>query len=322
MSEIDDLQSEINHLAYTTFKQGCKGYSTERLKDFSIPLIPRITQEYLDNKNRLVILGQETSTWYGKGWYENEDKNDELYGLYKEFNLYDFINAKESEVERICQVCRYDRHVHFICDTEDGARKKGIWGYSKKICREVLGVHIKPPPKNSPKTKLKIDIPFCLLELFCIETVKYDENGWPSPKQEDQPSQNEDLAKEVIKMQGNLICQILELIKPKAILATTNYKNDGFLKQYALGDPAAKIIAVDKSGRFSIDEIAFMEIGQDALKGTKVIRTYHPNYFYGGKMPGRERKVIEKKKRAPYQELISKSLADCLWPKSPATDSR
>ena len=304
MSKVEDLQREINRLAYTTFKQRCKGSSgtMERLKDFSIPLIPRITQKYLDYG--LVILGQETSTWYGKGWYENEDKNHPLYKLYKEFNLYDFINAQESDVERICQVCRYDRHVDYIFNTKEGSRKGGLWGYSRKISREVLG-----------------EPAFCLLELFCIETVKYN-NGQPSPKQEDQPSQKEELAKEVIEMQGDLMYQILKLIKPKAILATTNHKNDDFLKQYALGDPDAKNIAVDKSGLFSIDEIAFMEIGQRALKGTKVIRTYHPNYFYGSNYNKGPRKVIEDKKREPYQKLISESLAHCLWPKSSATDSQ
>jgi hypothetical protein len=308
MSEIDDLQREINHLAYTTFKERCEGYSAERLKEFSIPLIPRITQKCRDYG--LVILGQETDTWYGKGWYENEDKNDDLYGLYKEFNLYDFIHAQESEVERICQVCRYDRHVDFIFNTEDGARKQGIWGYIRKICREVLG-EPKSRKNNSPKIDPKKDIPFCLLDLFCVETVKY---GEPSSEQGGRPSQDKDLAEEVNKMQGDLIYQILELIKPKAILATTSYKNDGFLKQYALGDPAAKVTAVGKSGHFSIDEIALMDVGQGALKGTKVIRTYHPNYFYGGNIPGKERKVIEKKKRAPYQKLISEKLARCLWP--------
>lgn len=316
MNDLNKLQHEINHLAYTTFKQGCKGCSAERLKEFSIPLIPRIPQKYLEYG--LVILGQETDTWYGKRWYENEDKNNGLYGLYKEFNLYDFINAQESEVERICQVCRYDRHVDFIFNTEEGARKKGIWGYIRKICRDVLG-EPKSRKKNSPKIDPKKDIPFCLLDLFCVETVKY---GEPSSEQGGRPSQDKELAEEVNKMQGDLIYQILKLIEPKAILATTNYKNDGFLKQYALGDPAAKVTAVNKSGRFSIDEIASMEIGQNALKGTKVIRTYHPNYFYGGKMPGRGRKVIEDEKREPYQKLISKSLARCLWPKSPATDSR
>lgn len=306
MSKIDDLQSKINCLAYTTFKQGCKGCSAERLKDFSIPLIPRIPQKYLEYG--LVILGQETDTWYGN---ENEVKNNPLY---KEFNLYDFIHAQESEVERICQVCRYDRHVDFIFNTEDGARKQGIWGYIRKICREVLG-EPESRKNNSPKLDTKKDIPFCLLDLFCVETVKY---GEPSSKH--RPSQDKDLADEVIKMQGDLIYQILELIKPKAILATTSYKNDGFLKQYALGDPAAKVTAINKSGHFSIDEIAFMDIGQGALKGTKVIRTYHPNYFYGSNRGGR--KMMEKKKREPYQELISKNLADCLWPKSPATDTR
>ena len=94
MSKIDDLQRDINHLAYTTFKQRCGGTPPACLEDYSIPLIPRITQESL--KHGLVILGQETLKWYGKEWYEREGENNPLY---KEFNLYDFIKAQESDVE-------------------------------------------------------------------------------------------------------------------------------------------------------------------------------------------------------------------------------
>lgn len=262
------------------------------MNTFSIPLIPRITQEYLDYK--LVILGQETATWYPESWYKNEDKNHPLYKSYKEFNLYDFINAKESDVERICQVCRYDRHVQYVYGK--GKKTQGLWGFSKKICREVLGHRIKP----------NTGIPFCLLDLFCTETVEFHgEKG--------KPSQNEALAGEVMNMQSDLLYQILTLIEPKAILATTNEKNDDILKQYALGDPKAKNTTVDESGKFTTGEIARIKIGQGALKDTEVLRTYHPNYFYGSGYSQGIRKMMNKEKIKPYQELIRIGLGECLW---------
>lgn len=301
MSEIDKLQHDINNLAYWTFKNGCKDCSEQYLKKFSIPLIPRITQEYL--AYRLVILGQETSTWYPRSWHENEDKNHPLHESYKAFNLRDFINAKESDAEQICQVCRYDRHVQYVYGK--GKRTQGLWGFSKKVCKENLGFCIKP----------NASIPFCLLDLFCTETVAF--NG-----EKGKPSQNEKLADEVIKMQSNLLYRILTLIKPKAILATTNYKNDDILKQYALGDPNAKIVPIDNSGAFSPEEIASIDIAQGELIDTKVIRTYHPNFFYGSCSPQRIRKMMDKERRKRYQELIYKCLGECLWENWPSAGSR
>ena len=51
------IQAKINELAFDTFKEH-KGY-----EDFSMPLIPRISPQYLEN--RFVLLGQETNMWYG-----------------------------------------------------------------------------------------------------------------------------------------------------------------------------------------------------------------------------------------------------------------
>src|SRR5574344_382065 len=50
------LQEKINQLFSDYLSRGVDGDT------FSLPLIPRISAEYL--KNRLVIVGQETNTWY------------------------------------------------------------------------------------------------------------------------------------------------------------------------------------------------------------------------------------------------------------------
>ncbi|SHL22358.1 hypothetical protein, partial [Fibrobacter sp. UWEL] len=211
MNELDELQQEINHLAYSTFTRTCSLLGKDLLEKFSIPLIPRITQEYFNH--RLVILGQETSTWYGRAWYDSCGNNNPLY---KHFNLYEFINAQEDEVRNICQICRYDDFTLY-----GGAQnRKGFWEFNRKICREVLE---DPIEANKP-------LPFCWLDLFCVETVEYDGK---------KPSQDKNLANTVVSMQENLLYEILKLIRPKIILAETHHKNDMFLKDYALGDPNA-----------------------------------------------------------------------------------
>ena len=274
MSSLNQLQHDINHLAYTTFKTQCAGYSQPYLERFSIPLIPRITQEYF--KHRLVIMGQETQTWYGKDWYKDKGKNNPLY---KHFNLYDFVNAREEEIENICQVCRYDEFTLY-----GGAQKrKGFWFFNRKICKEVL---------NDP-IQLNKGLPFCWLDLFCTETYEYDKG---------QPSQKKSLADAIVNMQSDLLYQILVLIKPKVILATTNHKNDSYLKNNALGDPNASNTAIDKTGRFSISDIASIDIGQGGLKGTKVIRTHHPNGLHG---------IMDGETQKDYKELIIDSLKQC-----------
>jgi hypothetical protein len=83
MTELETLQKAINDLFYQTFKEyeGGKGYSK--------PLIPVISERYLEN--RVVVMGQETYTWFRdtdddlKNRYLNEDGRAETLNNYTDF---------------------------------------------------------------------------------------------------------------------------------------------------------------------------------------------------------------------------------------------
>ena len=73
------------------------------------------------------------------------------------------------------------------------------------------------------------------MNLFCVEKCvdKKDNSG--------RPSRNKGLAEKVMDVQKNLVFQILTLIKPKIVLATTGHANDVFLLKNALGTDYSQV---------------------------------------------------------------------------------
>ncbi len=246
-------------------------------EEFSVPCIPRISPQYL--KNRFVLLAQETDTWYPN------------LGHFQEFS-----QSKYADVEKILYEERYDDFSEWAASTYPGA----FWEFTRNLYK----IRILEPPLNDRKW-----LSHCWMNLFCIEECKdkKDNSG--------RPSRNEELAKKVMCVQKNLVFQILKLIKPKIILATTGHANDGFLLKNALGTDRSQVEfkAVDNKEIYEIKHIAEIVIDDEKnpLHGIKILRTYHPNFF--SKRINRKDKMIEigKKisdmglsKAAYYQQVL------------------
>ena len=89
-----DEAERLQNLVYKLFISTL--ISRESKFRLSYPLIPRISEEYL--RNRIVVVGQETNTWYDTG---------SKYGDYNDV----FLNKKhEIEKESLCN--RYDDFVN------------------------------------------------------------------------------------------------------------------------------------------------------------------------------------------------------------------
>ena len=269
--ELQSLQDEINHLAYDTFA-GITGFD-----EFSVPCIPRISPQYLEN--RFVILAQETDTW------------NPSFGRFQKFSQSKFI-----EVEKILYEERYDDFSEWAADVYPGA----FWEFTRKLYENKI--------LESPIHDKKW-LNHCWMNLFCVEKCvdKKDNSG--------RPSRNKGLAEKVMDVQKNLVFQILTLIKPKIVLATTGHANDVFWLKNALGTDYSQVRfkTVDDKEIYEIKHIAEIEIndGKNPLYGVKILRTYHPNFF--SKRINRRDKMVEigKKvsdmglsKAAYYQQVL------------------
>ena len=129
MDNLETIQNEIQRLAYERFRNiDCSEY-------FTYPLIPRISEEYL--KNRFVVMGQETNTWYGH--IDNPEKKE------------NFLEGSLTE---------YDRFVR----EKVGSYRGKFWQFSRSLYkRGILDGCIRNGNRLS----------HCWMNLFCIEKSAY-----------------------------------------------------------------------------------------------------------------------------------------------------
>lgn len=211
---------------------------------FSAPLMPNISPRYLDN--RVVIMGQETNTWY----------NDVV-------SFPDF-KKSDKEIERSCLTERIDKFVKEHVEKYGGK----FWQFNRTLYSEnILEGNIVEDDKLS----------HCWLNLFCVEKCqgKKDKAG--------RPSQNRALAKKVMEFQQKLLYEVFEIIKPKVIVALIGLNNDDYLIKNALNaQNSYSIIPISKDidkpeslSEFKITDTA------NCLYNTTIIRAYHPTYFMG-----------------------------------------
>ncbi len=212
---------------------------------FSKPLIPRISSQYMEN--RFVILGQETNTWYGN---LKDINNIQLYGDLTKFfveNCYD-------------DFCRHNAETY----------KGAFWTFTRALYKNgILNGSI----VNHENGFLS----HCWMDLFCIEKckVRNDRTG--------RPSQNPEIANDVMKLQKDLVFKIFSIITPRVILATIGHANDYYLKKYALRvkDDEVDILPIDSQDVFGLNELAEFKIKnpEHPLYRTTIVRTYHPTFF-------------------------------------------
>ncbi|WP_282017370.1 hypothetical protein [Salegentibacter mishustinae] len=244
MDDIEFMQSEINNFAIEAFKDYQGGLN------LSVPLVPRISENYL--KNKVVVVGQETNTWYRT---DNKPDTDDLQQVFLK-NL--------SKVDKICLEKRYDVFIKDIAGKYGG----NFWRFQRMLYeRNILGGEM---IENS-------FLSHCWINLFSVEACinKKDENG--------RPTKNKRLGHKIINLQGNLLFEILRVLKPELIIFVTGNSLDSYLRQHGINDVNSRFEGLDKSGILGVENLAEVVISDDkhCLHGTRIIRSYHPTYFMG-----------------------------------------
>ena len=277
MDKCAEIQEKINLLAFETFKEH-KGFDY-----FSMPLIPRISPQYLEN--RFVLLGQETNTWNG---YLNQ-----------------IDHATKENLSKILLEGSYD----YFCNHKAEKYRGAFWNFSRSLYKNG----ILPGPMVNPESR---QLSHCWMNLFCIEKCTRNNSAG-------RPSQHPWLAEKILKKQDKLVFNIFEQIKPKIILATTGHKNDNYLKEYALNvsDGELDVFSIDPENIFGAREVAEFKVNnpEHSLYGTTIIRCYHPTFFTRqinrtSVLKEAKRKLEEKNihmsKAAYYQHLIFRRLSN------------
>lgn len=239
------IQKKIINLYRETFKN----YNQEL--GLSVPHIPRISKDYF--KNRTIILGQETNTWF-------RTTNNDLQQIFTQ-NL--------DKPIKICLTNRYDK---FIKDSLSPGKYGGsFWKFNRMLYdKQIL------PGKMISNSNLS----HCWMNLFVVEACnkKNDANG--------RPTKNKNLAKDIIEIQGDLVFKIFKMLKPRLIISLTGHSLDPILLKTALGittENQYKIKAIDPINLLAPERLAEIIITdlKNPLRVTKIIRCYHPTYFMG-----------------------------------------
>jgi len=242
-NEIVLLQSRVNKLFLETL-------ATEETEfNLSYPLIPRISNEYL--KNRIVIVGQETNTWYNDV-SDNGDYNDIF--LNSE-NIYD--------IEKEALKKRYDIFVNEAVESYGGK----FWKFNRLLYKEEI--------INGSIVK-NHELSHCWINLFCMEAC-YDKKDISG-----RPTKNGFLRNNILNHQNLLTYKLLKLLKPKLIIFLTGNSLDDILLRYALNSDNVNWKPIDKRNIIEekhASEIILSEVS--SLYGSTILRLYHPTYFMG-----------------------------------------
>ena len=236
------IQKEVTELYYNHFKDYQGGMNLSR------PHIPLISEAFL--QNRIIILGQETNTWYRQG-------EDDLLNFYlKNHNSHDPYYGTEPYLE-------------FIRDSVERYPGK-FWEFAKKLYDK--GLIEGPIQKNG-------HLGHCWLNLFSVEAVSEKGNT------KGRPTNDPLLSKKIIDLQQNLLLNLLKLLKPKLLIALTGRKLNPQLFNQSLGLPWEEIewITIDETGIFNDQHVSEVKIinSEHPLFGVKIIQAYHPSFFMG-----------------------------------------
>ncbi|MDY0016799.1 MAG: hypothetical protein RBS89_03080 [Candidatus Delongbacteria bacterium] len=258
----------------------------EKFKDYqgglnlSVPCIPRISEAYFEN--RVVVVGQETNTWY------NETDDD----LYKVFL------KKTNDIENICLNSKYDVFVEECVQNYPGK----FWNFNRRLYDEIF---------HRPMVEGKY-LSHVWLNLFSVEAIAYKKSKIGSP------TKNNALAQEIIKMQRDLLYEVLNLLKPKLILFLTGHGLDTYVVNNSLCTKNYEFVPLDKNGLLTERNLAEIKIkDQDhPLSQIKIFRSYHPSYFMGhiGKFKSLQtrinQKIGNKSNSAYYTETFINAIKD------------
>jgi len=260
-NEIIQIQEKINNLYFDKFKNYSKNLG------LSVPLIPRLSEKYFEN--RIIVLGQETNTWYRK-------TNNDL----KEIFL-----ANKENISKICLEQRYDDFIKKYVSKYPGK----FWEFNKMLYDKKI---IKGKMIENDK------LSHCWINLFLVEACK------DKKSKEGCPTKNRKLAEEIMNLQGNLLTDILEILKPKLIISLTGHSLDAYLRKNLFATKPEekeidenKILTKEMLGEFKV-------INKDNfLSNTKIIRCYHPSYFLS--RINTNKGLSEKLKKISYKGTVA-----------------
>lgn len=244
MMNLENFQTQINELYVESFKSYKGGLN------LSVPLIPRISKAFVEN--RVVIVGQETNTWFRS---DEKVETDDLKNI--------FLNDL-SNLEKICLIKRYDNFIENNVSSYGG----NFWKFQRSLYEnKILGESM----VNNH------ELNHCWINMFSVEAcrTKGDHLG--------RPTRNKMLAKKVIQIQKHLLFKTLMKLEPKLIIFLTGKPLDNYLKSYGINDGGCKWKNLDRNEIFTNDHLAEIQIVdvQNPLYNSKIIRGYHPSYFMG-----------------------------------------
>lgn len=213
-------------------------------RHFSYPLLPVVSQRYLEN--RIVIIGQETNSWY-KG---------------ADDDLAEFVSGNNTHP------AGFNRYEKFV--TEHVPTYKGnFWRFSRRLYEPEGG-----PIKG--RIVEKGNLGHLWLNLFFIEQCKG--KGHVGGR----PTNNPEIRKTVIKLQKDLLKQILIILKPKLVISMTSPGLDPVLKTSLGFESTERFQLVDRKGCFNKWQLAQFKSNLGELDyQINFIRSYHPTYFMG-----------------------------------------
>ncbi len=238
------ILSELQTAILELFKN--KLSKPSRIKRLSYPLISRISNEYL--QNRVVVVGQETNTWYPK----TEDD------FHKEF-----LGSSLKEIERKALIERYDKFV----DEEVEEYGGHFWEFNRQLYkRNIINGWIVTKERR---------LNHCWINLFVMEACKdkEDDSGRPSKRE------NSTLRNEIISLQKDIVFQLLKLLSPKLVIFLTGHNLDYFLFNFTINDSDPKLIKLHN--KLDTKEACQILSKNPYWKDTVMIRLYHPTYFMG-----------------------------------------
>ena len=247
MDDLEKIQNEIQRLACEYFR------NIDCSERFSYPLVPRISEEYFNN--RVVVMGQETNTW--KDFIDNPGKKE------------NFLEVSLAE---------YDRFVQAEVVGYGGK----FWDFSRSLYKEIF----KTPICNGNA------LSHCWMNLFCIEKCicRNDKNAKHKPSQNRKLANSVmEIQKDFVFQVMKLIRPKIIL----AMIGNKNddlFKKFVLGTECADEKP---IDCAKSFGEWSTAEFKEFEVrdAMNPLYGTLILRTYHPSYFMG-RMRGRKRKEL------------------------------
>lgn len=242
--KLEDIQKSVTQLFLNYFNKYEGGLN------LSLPHVPLISEAYL--KNRIIVLGQETNTWYGVGdddlikiYLENQDSDNIYYGSepYKQF-------------------------------IKDSSQKYGgkFWQFNRSLYSE--GIIDGPIQKDGY-------LSHCWLNLFFVEAVNKKGNS------DGRPTKNLELRSKILSLQEDLLLKLFELLEPKILIALTGQNLDVALFKDSLKlewhENHTEWSSVDDTGVFTPHELSQVLVKKAGhpLQNTMILRTYHPTYFLG-----------------------------------------